>query len=932
MSDEIYNSAGDLDLRYKKSEQVRDVMSKIAQLQEDITTASKADLALSDSRIQKLRIEKSIVEQIQSSNENIVANRVEIRSLGDDRTKQAMFENQQSDELLKIEKEILQVAIDKKLLEDPEVKAKTRELELLKQQQSLLEDQNKLFSTGKEIYTQFLALATDPKIAATVFGGVMLNNASEFATTMLDAGSNIGMARDQAIAMGTELSGAAITGFFMLQNTKDLADAYSAINVYTAGQAKDAAAMASNAAGMAHSLGISGELSGKLYAMTSQIDGSSAETSKATLQTVENLARGANVPIGKVMADVAASADHFATFSFQSMEAMGKAAIEAAKMGTTMDQLASTAEGLLDIDNARTKAMQLSVLLNRNINIDKAQQLAFEGDIAGATAEMLNQLGGITAWNKMNYYQKKEAAALLNMSTGDMQKQLHLQQGLTETGEEQPKALGKSILLAKDIAKFAKDNVTTLASGLSVIASIQKMEGLGFIKKSAMWIKEKAHALWMKTFGGGSKATSAVGALKKDGTPDMRFAANKLKPATPAALPKSMPAAPKTPGGATPGKGFKVVDALKAAAAMLIIAAAIFIFAKAAKEFGDDINWKNVLIGSAILVGLGIAAALIGKMSSQVIQGALAMGILGIALIPAAFAFSLLAGVDPSAMITFAASLALLGLAAAGLGFLLGPIALGSIALLALGIAIIPASLAMKNITGVDLVAITGFGAGLVVIATAIAGMGLMLPFIALGAVAAQLLGFAIEPAVSALSGLVGVDPATIIGFGLGLTILGASVTSMGLLLPLIGLGALGILAISQVLPMYISSLAMIPQGLDMTAFAAGTAALGLAGITLIPGAIGFLLMSAALTTFAGALLLLLPLLPVIATLGALGIPGFGIEGKEKKKEKEEDPTGGVIGAKLDKLIQLVEAGGDVLLDGKKVGKALSSIAGASGT
>jgi hypothetical protein len=164
------------------------------------------------------------------------------------------------------------------------------------------------------------------------------------------------------------------------------------------------------------------------------------------------------------------------------------------------------------------------------------------------------------------------------------------------------------------------------------------------------------------------------------------------------------------------------------------------------------------------------------------------------------------------------------------------------------------------------------------------------------------------------------------------LTILGASVASMGLLLPLIGLGALGIFAISQVLPMYISSLAMIPQGLDMTAFAAGTAALGLAGITLIPGAIGFLLMSAALTTFAGALLLLLPLLPVIATLGALGIPGFGIEGKEKKKEKEEDPTGGVIGAKLDKLIQLVEAGGDVLLDGKKVGKALSSIAGASGT
>jgi len=55
----------------------------------------------------------------------------------------------------------------------------------------------------------------------------------------------------------------------------------------------------------------------------------------------------------------------------------------------------------------------------------------------------------------------------------------------------------------------------------------------------------------------------------------------------------------------------------------------------------------SVLALSGSLIALGIAAALMGNLGGQIIMGALALGILALALIPAAYAFSLLGSVDP---------------------------------------------------------------------------------------------------------------------------------------------------------------------------------------------------------------------------------------------------------------------------------------------
>ena len=47
--------------------------------------------------------------------------------------------------------------------------------------------------------------------------------------------------------------------------------------------------------------------------------------------------------------------------------------------------------------------MNAQVLLGRNINLDKARQLAFTGQHSQMMDEVLRQVGGEAEFNKMNY-------------------------------------------------------------------------------------------------------------------------------------------------------------------------------------------------------------------------------------------------------------------------------------------------------------------------------------------------------------------------------------------------------------------------------------------------------------------------------------------------------------------------------------------------
>lgn len=378
-------------------------------------------------------------------------------------------------------------------------------------------------------------------------------------------------------------------------------------------------------------------------------------------------------------------------------------------------------------------------------------------------------------------------------------------------------------------------------------------------------------------FGGG--APEPPGPLKKDGTPDMRFKANKdaMKPGVPDISDDVVP-------DVDPKKGDKFKDfiekfnqidmtqVIKAAAALVILSAALYVTAKALNEF-NTVEWSSLVKGTlalGILIGgLYALSQVLDKAKSSLIKGAAALLIMGAALIPVAYAFNLMGSIDFVSVLLAGTAIAGFAVMAAVLGYVAPYIIAGSIALAVLGVALIPAAVAFNLFGAVNWGSVFLGILAIGVLAVAAAFMGSVAPLIIAGAIAIGALGLALIPfGIAAI--LAGAGMA-LTGFGIQLMVTGLDQLNAGHILMLYGLaGAIFMFAL-------LSPVILI-AGYSMLVF---SAALALAGIGVmifgfamslvvetlkeLPAAAG------GLFVFAVALAMLAPLTPLILlTAGAL--------------------------------------------------------------
>jgi hypothetical protein len=86
------------------------------------------------------------------------------------------------------------------------------------------------------------------------------------------------------------------------------------------------------------------------------------------------------------------------------------AGVAARKLGLEMSAVASISNSLLDFETSIEDQMTASLLLGRQINLDKARQLALAGDQEGVMKEILKAVGGEAEFNKMNVIQRRALA------------------------------------------------------------------------------------------------------------------------------------------------------------------------------------------------------------------------------------------------------------------------------------------------------------------------------------------------------------------------------------------------------------------------------------------------------------------------------------------------------------------------------------------
>ena len=210
--------------------------------------------------------------------------------------------------------------------------------------------------------------------------------------------------------------------------------------------------------------GITGDNAAKLAKSIQSIQGGSLETSLNTISTFENLSRAAGVAPKLVLDDVAESTELFAKFAKDGGENLAKAAIEARKLGLNLSAVDKISESILDFETSIEKQMEASVLLGRQLNLDKARQLALEGDLEGVLAEVKNQVGGTEALNRMNVVQRKALADAVGLEVSELSKLAAGQENVNKLTNGQMMSLGKTFAITAGIVTVLSGAVAFLVS------------------------------------------------------------------------------------------------------------------------------------------------------------------------------------------------------------------------------------------------------------------------------------------------------------------------------------------------------------------------------------------------------------------------------------------------------------------------------------
>ena len=504
----------------------------------------------------------------------------------------------------------------------------------------------------------------------------------------------------------------------------------------------------------------------------------------ALTEEVKRMAEGMGMEAGPAMDYLAASQNELVGMTKEQILLKAKEGIEMKKLGVDMKKARDIASSALDIEQSLKDEMKLRTMLGKEISFNELRAAQASGDALAVAQAQKNLVDQLGPSLQGNLQVQRMVSEATGMTTDEL---LNIQNATAEN------------------TKVAQDGNKPIEEGNKALAFMAQH--------------------WKAILGG---ILVVVGAL---------FLMGKIK-------------LPGMGGGGNPvadfiGK-FGTNDVLKGAAAMLIVSVAMFIMAKAISAMPTE---PGPYVGMAVGLGLMLGALyLLAQFpTADLIKGALALVLVGVSLIPFAYAMSLIAGIDIGAILAVAAGIVIFSAIILGLGAIMfsgiGALIFGAgiLALIALGAAMIILGAGIQVFNK----GVSGLGDNIQIFVDSMAGVIEKAPQLLAAAVVLGAFGIALLPLGVALL-LVG--PAMFI-FGLGLSmvstflpivaellpILMENLIQLALYAPMLLLASAGLLAFGfSLLPL---SFALILATPAILLFSIAMLALGV-GLSLITGSI----------------------------------------------------------------------------------------------
>ena len=246
------------------------------------------------------------------------------------------------------------------------------------------------------------------KMGAIAIGAVMAF--VKIQKAVADTRKDLGVSYGQALAITAQNKVLAQVAKGYGLDIADIESAQAAIRKDLGASVQESVELSLNFARTSASTGQTADQLVKTLSVMESVSSASRDVLLNQLRTNAAIAGQAGVSPALVMRDIADNAQFFAKYAKDGGTNILNASIAARKLGLELSAVEGISESLLNFETSIEAQLSASLLLGRQINLDKARQLAFLGKHDDMMDEILRQVGGEAEFNKMNVIQRKALA------------------------------------------------------------------------------------------------------------------------------------------------------------------------------------------------------------------------------------------------------------------------------------------------------------------------------------------------------------------------------------------------------------------------------------------------------------------------------------------------------------------------------------------
>jgi hypothetical protein len=290
----------------------------------------------------------------------------------------------------------------------------------------------------------------------------MIKTALEVDQEVTDMAKGFGMTKEQAMGVHHEVLEISKETKVVGANTEALTEAYKELTAVTGQTNVATKSMLETQVLLTKQYGLTGEEAAAFQSTSAGV----GQTAQQQLATVQQMVEGYNTMTGdsmnfkEISKDIAKVSKSTLASYKGDVKALTLAAIQAKKMGMSLEDAHGVSEKLLDVESSIEAEMKANVLTGKHMNMNKARQLAFDGDIAGAAAEAVKQAGSYDDLLKMRPMQQKAIADAAGMEVDQLLKAGELQKMSAALGGEQ----------IKDMKDLTAEQIEQLKSSEAITA------------------------------------------------------------------------------------------------------------------------------------------------------------------------------------------------------------------------------------------------------------------------------------------------------------------------------------------------------------------------------------------------------------------------------------------------------------------------------